>query len=86
VLDLMMPEMDGFAVLESLKSDRDLRRIPIVVVTAKELTEQERTQINGQVTALFQKGLFKVDELLQDLNSALDRVRQFKREKVETEE
>jgi len=86
VLDLMMPEMDGFAVLEALKSDRDLRRIPIVVVTAKELTEQERTQINGQVTALFQKGLFKVDELLQDLNSALDRVRQFKREKVETEE
>jgi CheY-like chemotaxis protein len=75
VLDLMMPEMDGFSVLESLKQDKDMRQIPIIVVTAKDLTEQERAQINGQVSALFQKGLFQEDELLQDLNQALHMMR-----------
>jgi GAF domain-containing protein/DNA-binding response OmpR family regulator len=75
VLDLMMPDMDGIAVLESLKRDQETRQIPIIIVTAKELTAQERTLINGQVAALFRKGLFTADELLQDLNEALDRVR-----------
>ena len=75
VLDLMMPEMDGFAVLESLKSDQTTRKIPIIIVTAKDLTAKESAQINGQVAALFRKGLFKEDELLHDLNLALFRVR-----------
>lgn len=81
VLDLMMPELDGFAVLESLKSDRDLRRIPIIIVTAKDLTNRERARINGQVAALFQKGLFDEDELLQDLNRVLHPVRKRERER-----
>jgi CheY-like chemotaxis protein len=75
VLDLMMPEMDGFAVLESLKSEHETRKIPIIIVTAKDLTAQEQAQINGQVAALFRKGLFKEHELLHDLNLALYRVR-----------
>jgi CheY-like chemotaxis protein len=74
VLDLMMPEMDGFAVLETLKSDEQMRRIPIIIVTAKELTDDERAQINGQVAALFQKGLFNADELFQDVDHALSRL------------
>jgi GAF domain-containing protein/DNA-binding response OmpR family regulator len=86
VLDLMMPEMDGFAVLETLKSDKDTRQIPIIIVTAKELTEKERTQINGQVAALFQKGLFKEDELLQDVDYALRRVRKYMQEESKKEE
>jgi GAF domain-containing protein/CheY-like chemotaxis protein/anti-sigma regulatory factor (Ser/Thr protein kinase) len=76
VLDLMMPEMDGFAVLETLKSDEEMRQTPIIIVTAKELTEQERTQLNGRIAALLQKGLFNENELLQDINLALRRVRQ----------
>jgi CheY-like chemotaxis protein/anti-sigma regulatory factor (Ser/Thr protein kinase) len=86
VLDLMMPDMDGIAVLESLKRDTELRQIPIIIVTAKELTPQERDQINGQVAALFQKGLFDEDELLQDLNQALRRVYRSAEKDNETEE
>jgi signal transduction histidine kinase/DNA-binding response OmpR family regulator len=74
VLDLMMPEMDGFAVLESLKRDSEMREIPIIIVTAKELTEIERAQINGRVAALYQKGLFEEDEFIQDLSLALHRL------------
>ena len=75
VLDLMMPGMDGFAVLEVLKRDREMRRIPIIVVTAKELNEQERSRINGQAAALFQKGLFKQDDLLRDVYYALHKLK-----------
>jgi CheY-like chemotaxis protein len=75
VLDLMMPRMDGFAVIEWLKRDAKTRQIPLIVVTAKELTSDERVQINGRVAALFQKGLFQEEELLQDLNRALLSVR-----------
>jgi signal transduction histidine kinase/response regulator RpfG family c-di-GMP phosphodiesterase len=75
ILDLLMPEMDGFAVLEVLKTDQEMRRIPIIIVTAKDLTAQEQAEINGHVAALFRKGLFKEEELLQDLNLALHRAR-----------
>ncbi len=86
VLDLMMPEMDGFAVLELLKRDEELRQIPIIIVTAKELTEQERIRINGQAAALFQKGLFKAEELLQDVNYALHQVGRVTQESTKEEE
>lgn len=75
VLDLLMPEMDGFAVLEVLKTDQEMRRIPIIIVTTKDLTAEEQAEINGHVAALFRKGLFREEELLQDLNLALHRAR-----------
>ena len=58
LLDLMMPEMDGFAVLDALKTDRRLSEIPVIVVTAKELTPIERERLSGKAQSLLQKGSF----------------------------
>jgi GAF domain-containing protein/CheY-like chemotaxis protein len=74
ILDLMMPEMDGFAVLETLKSDEETRPIPIIVVTAKELTEEERGILNHQIEDLIQKGVLEREELMQDVAAALDKM------------
>ncbi len=74
VLDLMMPEMDGFAVLENLKSNEGTRDIPVIVVTAKELTSSEREELQVQVEALLQKGLFDQEQLLKDVTAALARL------------
>jgi len=74
MLDLMMPEMDGFAVLESVKGDPSTRSIPIVVVTAKELTPEDRQRLNDHVGALIQKGLMKQEELLADVAAALKKL------------
>jgi signal transduction histidine kinase/response regulator RpfG family c-di-GMP phosphodiesterase/putative methionine-R-sulfoxide reductase with GAF domain len=74
ILDLMMPEIDGFAVLETLKREPDTRDIPVIVVTAKVLTEEERHRLLGQVEALLRKGLFSERELLEDLHKALSRI------------
>jgi signal transduction histidine kinase/DNA-binding response OmpR family regulator len=74
ILDLMMPEIDGFAVLETLKREPDTRDIPVIVVTAKVLTEEERHRLLGQVEALLRKGIFSEHELLEDLHKALSRI------------
>jgi threonine synthase len=71
VLDLMMPEMDGFAVIDALRGDSATQDIPVIVVTAKELTPGERSRLNGQIDSLLQKGSFMDDELLADVLGAL---------------
>jgi signal transduction histidine kinase/CheY-like chemotaxis protein len=75
VLDLMMPDVDGFAVLEAVKSDKTTRSIPIIVVTAKDLTQEERDILNHRVETLLQKGLFEQEELLADVAAALERIK-----------
>jgi threonine synthase len=67
LLDLMMPDVDGFAVLEDLKADDKLRDVPVIVVTAKELTDAERQRLSGQVGTLMQKGSFTDEELLEEV-------------------
>jgi len=69
-----MPEVDGFAVLEAVKSDKMTRSIPIIVVTAKDLTQEERDTLNMGVEAMLQKGLFGQQELLADVAAALERI------------
>jgi threonine synthase len=72
LLDLMMPEMDGFAVLDTLKTDKELSKIPVIVVTAKELTAIEKQRLAGKVQSLMQKGAFSdqdiVDKMVEMLN------------------
>jgi CheY-like chemotaxis protein/anti-sigma regulatory factor (Ser/Thr protein kinase) len=55
LLDLMMPEMDGFEFLDILHHDEDRRGIPVVVITAKTLTEEDRRRLNGGVERVVQK-------------------------------
>jgi len=73
LLDLMMPGMDGFQVLEALKADEDLARIPVIVVTAKELTPNERARLNDHIQRLLQKGEFTDEDLLREILEAIDR-------------
>ena len=63
VLDLMMPEVNGFDVVEALSKHPDTARIPILVVTAKEITAEDRAKLNGYVTTIMEKGEFDRDRL-----------------------
>jgi threonine synthase len=72
LLDLMMPEMDGFQVLEAMEADEDLRGIPVVVVTAKELTASEKERLGGQIQMLLEKGDFTDQDLLHEVLDALE--------------
>ena len=72
LLDLMMPELDGFTLLEIVKSEEGLRDVPVIVVTAKELTPDEWHRLDGQVESLLQKGSFMEEDLLEDILEALE--------------
>lgn len=71
ILDLMMPEMDGFSVLDALKSSSETADIPVIVVTAKELTPAEKERLKGHIQSLMQKGDFMSDELLDEVRALL---------------
>lgn len=72
ITDIMMPGTDGFQVIEAINGDEELRGIPIIVLTAKELTVHERERLSGQIEALLQKGSTLDEDLLQNILNALN--------------
>ncbi len=69
LVDLMMPEMDGLELIAQLRQSEAWRSIPIVVITAKDLSLQERMQLKGSVNSLLQKGSYSQDELLREVRT-----------------
>jgi CheY-like chemotaxis protein len=67
LLDLMMPEIDGFTVLSTMKEEAETADIPVIVITAKELTFAERRRLSGHVESLLQKGSYADIDMLDDL-------------------
>jgi signal transduction histidine kinase/DNA-binding response OmpR family regulator len=67
VLDLMLPQMDGFAFIETLRQREAGWPIPIIVVTAKDLTSEDRHRLNGAVEQILQKGAYSREELLHEV-------------------
>ncbi|MCC7511487.1 MAG: threonine synthase [Anaerolineae bacterium CFX3] len=69
VSDLMMPGVDGFGLVEELKLDPRTRDIPVVVVSAKDITADERERLSGHIEAVYQKGSLPtrkfVDQVIQ---------------------
>jgi CheY-like chemotaxis protein len=64
VLDLVMPDMDGFEVLDLLRASPDWGQIPVVVVTAKDLSVDERTMLTGSVGRVLRKAFVGCEELV----------------------
>jgi threonine synthase len=64
VLDLMLPEVDGFAILDTLKADARTAKIPVVIVSAKSLSEAEAAHLEALSDSIWQKGSFSARELV----------------------
>jgi AraC-like DNA-binding protein len=73
LLDLMMPELDGFGVLEALRASDATRSIPVIVLTAQALTEDDMARLNQTVVTVLEKGVFSTDETLAHVAQALAR-------------
>jgi PAS domain S-box-containing protein len=71
LLDLMMPEMDGIAFVERLRASERNRAIPVLVVTAKEITPADRQRLSGGVQAIMQKGAVDLSELVAQTRALL---------------
>lgn len=71
ILDLMMPGLDGFGVVEAMKQDNTLQDIPIIVITAKTLTPHEKRWLDSQVDGLWEKGSFMDVDLVSHIRKKL---------------
>ena len=71
LLDLTLPEMDGFTILSTLKSDERTKDIPVVIISAKSLTLQEEAYLHRYTDSVWQKGGFSTRELAQHLTEVL---------------
>ncbi|NJL93513.1 MAG: response regulator [Anaerolineae bacterium] len=68
LLDLMMPEMDGFAFVRALQSHPIWRSLPVIVVSAMRLTEEDRAVLNGGIQEVLQKGAYTRERLLSEIH------------------
>jgi YesN/AraC family two-component response regulator len=75
LLDLMMPELDGAGVLSAMYEDDQLRDIPVIVVTAQSLTEEQMAYLNRGVVSVLSKGIFTAQETLAHIDRALAQTR-----------
>jgi CheY-like chemotaxis protein len=74
ILDLVMPDLDGFSILETMQGDQELRSIPVIILTAADLSIEERTQIEKYKRNFLQKGTFRGNELIDFLENALEKI------------
>jgi signal transduction histidine kinase/DNA-binding response OmpR family regulator len=73
LLDLLMPDMDGFEVLERLNGDATWREVPVIIVTAKDLTPDDIERLNGRVAKVLQKGTYERRDLVRDIHAMIAR-------------
>ena len=74
LLDLMMPEMDGFEFLAEFRKTGDFATIPVVVVTGADLSEEDHRNLNGGVETILNKSAYGRDELFDELRSIVSQV------------
>jgi CheY-like chemotaxis protein len=67
----MMPEVTGFDVVEALQENPDTARIPILVITAKQITAEDRAKLAGHVTAIMEKTEFDSDRFTAEIRRAM---------------
>ena len=71
VLDLMMPELSGFDVVEALSGQEATARIPVLIVTAKQVTADDRANLNGYVASIMEKTEFSRERFVAEVRRAM---------------
>jgi CheY-like chemotaxis protein len=71
LLDLMMPEMDGFEFLSQIRKNAKWRDIPVIVVTAKTLTKEDHRRLQGSIETLIEKDGDEIEAILASLKKML---------------
>ena len=74
LLDLIMPEMDGFEFINHIRTQEPYKNIPVVVVTARDLSNADRLRLMGYVESILYKGAYTREELLEEVNRLVSSV------------
>ena len=77
LLDLMMPELDGFGFMEGLRQLPGCEHVPVIVITAKDLTAEDRARLNGETCRILQKSSFSPESLLAEIRELVSHQTEF---------
>jgi CheY-like chemotaxis protein len=72
LLDLTMPSMDGFEFVEELIDHEDWRKIPVVVMTGRDISAADRKRLNGHILKIIEKGAYSREQLVQELRNHVE--------------
>ncbi len=71
LLDLMMPEMDGFEFMKALRSLPGCQHVPVIIITAKDITDEDRKRLNGQVASILEKTTTSLEDIVKQIGAIL---------------
>jgi len=71
ILDIMMPHMDGFAVLEQLKKSKEHKDLPVIIVTAKNLTNKEKSYLRDRAGFVIEKSGTHIEKIMEILSNKI---------------
>jgi len=71
LLDLMMPVMDGFGFLAEMRARPEWQDIPVIVITAKDLSNEDRSRLSGCVEEVLEKNAYSREQLLKQIREAV---------------
>ena len=74
VLNLTMPKVSGFDVIEYIKTEDKAKNIPLILITGKELTKEEIDQLDGRIEGIFNKGVINREEVLQEIRDRISHI------------
>lgn len=74
VLNLTMPEVSGFDVIEYLKTEEGVKDIPLIIITRKDLTEKDIDELNGRIQGILNKGVLAKEDLLKEIKDTISKV------------
>ncbi|RKX61910.1 MAG: hypothetical protein DRP37_02905 [Thermodesulfobacteriota bacterium] len=75
ILNLTMPKVNGFDVIEYIKTDENVRDIPLIIITKRDLSEKEKNALDGRLRGILNKGALKEEDLLQELKHRIDEIK-----------
>jgi CheY-like chemotaxis protein len=74
LLDLTMPKMNGFDVIEYIKTEKSAKKIPLIIITKRDLSEKEKDALDGRIRGILNRGALKEEDLLQELKDRIDEI------------
>jgi CheY-like chemotaxis protein len=77
LLDLMMPEVDGFGFMKELRKRPECAHVPVIVITAKDLTDEDRRRLNGEVARILGKDSTSREQLVAEVRQFLTQQMEF---------
>src|SRR3989337_4167491 len=74
ILNLTMPEMSGFNVIEYIKTAKEAKNVPLILLTHKDLTEKEIDDLNGIIQGILNKGALTKEDLLKEIKETISKI------------